>query len=332
MHSFKEFKELSEISHESWEKYYNLYLVLNHHEKPDLKHNTLEDFCDYIDRSSKKLDKFSLILFFRDDLCVGFLQIWVEEIDTDDEELCVKTDFIDDGSIKVLIEDVKRYILDYYSTAQKLTLTTLTNGGEYLADKLNLRSKHVERNYILELKNINTDIIYNWITAIEASNPDKKVIFFKEIPLNLLEDYCKVLSFIENAMPDEPGNELEVVEPEDVSEDQAEMKEANEIVYSNVVINKENKIEAINRVYINQNKPKKICQWQLGCAENCSGKGYGKWLLSTMYSKIIEEFSGIDYVLVDTHPSNLTMIYLFGKIGFEYYYTLKTYGEQNEIL
>jgi len=324
MYTFKEYMDLTEINSEIWLKYHTLYLALNCNEKPDLGYDTPADYCDHIHKISKALNNFHLILFFQNDSCVGFMQIWIEENDSE-EEICLKTDFTNLQVIQELIDDIEKIVLTACSSAKLLSLSSSTNGVEYLAQRLNLRSKHIERNYIFELKNVNRNLLQTWKSTLEAANPDNKILFFKEIPRNLLDDYCAVLTFIENEMPDEPGNLKVIVDKDEIIKDEADLKNDNEIVYSNIIINRENKIEALNRVFINQNNLKRIYQWQIGCAADHSGKGYGKWLLSTMYLKIIEEFPEIKYIIVDTHPSNLAMISLLERIGFDYYFTLKSY-------
>ena len=324
MYTFKEYRDLTEINNETWLKYHTLYLALNCHEKPDLRYDTPQDYYAHIQQISKVLDNFHLILFFQDDSCVGFMQLWIEKNDSE-EEVCLKTDFTNPQVIQELINNIEKIVLTVCYSAKLLSLSSSSHGVEYLAQRLNLRSKHIERNYILEFKNINSDLLQTWRSALQAANPDNKILFFKQIPRNILADYCNVLTFIENEMPDEPGNQAVIVEKDEILQDEADLKKDNEIVYSNIIINSENKIEALNRVFINRNNLKRIFQWQIGCAANHSGKGYGKWLLSTMYLKIIEKFPEIKYIIVDTHPSNLAMISLLEKIGFDYYFTLKSY-------
>ena len=118
-------------------------------------------------------------------------------------------------------------------------------------------------------------------------------------------------------MPDEPGNPPEIVNPQDFRATQIQMKSRNQSFYSVVAV-RDNIIIGINRLYIDKNGDSKVWQNQIGVREDMRNKGIAKWMLASIYDKILSSYPQISEIYVDTHPSNKPMRNVLSQFGFQY--------------
>lgn len=175
---------------------------------------------------------------------------------------------------------------------------------------------HIEYHLKLDIGNIKKDVLQKW--SSDFGDNSIKIEQFETIPEIIITEYCNKLSYIENSMPDEPGNDKVIIKPEDI-------RNENNILSFVLIKNKE--ILGISRVYINTKDSSNIYQAQIGIYERYRGKGLAKLLLSYSYLHFLRENEGLSSITVDTHPSNMVMISLFEHIGFEYTHTEKIYNK-----
>lgn len=173
------------------------------------------------------------------------------------------------------------------------------------------RLVHIEMNLKLEVSKLNFNIIKEW-KNLNLCDYD----IYLKVPSIKIDEYCNVLSYIENAMPDEPGNQEVVVEANEV---------INEEDTISVVIKEEGSIIGISRVFIDNDDPTKLYQAQIGVIKGYTGKGYGKFLMGLTYSYIFENYKLLDSMTVDTHPTNKPMIKILENLGYEYTHTENIY-------
>lgn len=175
---------------------------------------------------------------------------------------------------------------------------------------------HIEMNFKLEVNKINLKEIKKWNEQNSRNNSGFHLTFYQIIPKEILEDYCYKLSYIENAMPDEPGSDEVIVLA-------SEIREESNILSAIITYN--NNIVGISRIFLDPDNPEYAYQGQIGIYKNFSGKGLAKWLLATTFLKLMNEYPEIKYITVDTHPSNKVMISLLERIGFNYTHTERIY-------
>jgi len=168
----------------------------------------------------------------------------------------------------------------------------------------------------LTFKEINIELLNQWKNSITSN--DFSISTYNGIPENLIASYCKVLTQIENDMPDEPGNE-------EVSIDKNEIRNEKNVI-SYILFNK-NEIIGISRFFVNSSYDTNIYQAQFGILDPYRHKGLAKFLLSFSYNTLLNSHAQLEYITVDTHPSNNVIIDLFSKIGFRYTHTETIYRD-----
>lgn len=188
-----------------------------------------------------------------------------------------------------------------------------------------------ESEYILKKNNINRDILDDWIEKVSQMNKNIRLEYFTTIPDSYLIQYTEVLEEIENAMPTEIEEPHYKVSAADLKNEEKELETSNKKVLSSIATDEKGNIIGINRVFINNSDLSSIRQWQIGIVKTYRGKGIAKWMKSDMYKKLFEEYSELESIGSDTHPSNKSMITIMKSIGFEYLYTIKEYEDGRKV-
>lgn len=170
---------------------------------------------------------------------------------------------------------------------------------------------HVEMNFKLDINEINVEKIMQWKDLDLCS-----LKILNSVPSNILDEYCTVLSHIENSMPDEPGNPEVTVTPQEIN--------SEEDVLSLVLLHKD-RIVGISRIFIDTEDSQYLYQGQIGIFKGYTNKGFGKFLMGITYSYILSNYKDAKYITVDTHPTNKPMIKLLEGTGFKYTHTENIY-------
>lgn len=168
---------------------------------------------------------------------------------------------------------------------------------------------HIEYNMKLNMSSINLKLLELWNTL--PSNERLKIEIFDSVPKEYIPEYSRVLSDIENSMPDEPGN------PE-VTVHESEISNEDEVI--SILLFYNSKLIGISRVFTNTDCIS-VYQGQIGILGDYHNLGFGKLLLAKTYHYLYKSFEHLKEVTVDTHPDNVKMIYLLEQLGFQYTHT-----------
>lgn len=145
-------------------------------------------------------------------------------------------------------------------------------------------------------------------------------IFYYDVPDDIIEEYCTLVTQIENFEVPSGGLELKWnYTPEMRRQFEAHYKERGYEWISMVSREKDGTISGVTDIVYPTSEPYKIFQELTGVLPAYQKRGIGKWLKAEMAFYIKDKYSNIKYLTTGNANENAAMLSINERMGYKYY-------------
>jgi len=328
-----------ETSHETWEKYHQLneklfseiYIKEQLPNRESVEKNliignpdyNLTRFIVYQDDSKRKLiARFSIGIvkentdFYNENKEIGLVEIEVD------------ADFRRQGLGTEILRIVTRKLLD--KKCKFFEVKSAYPSGMNFCQKFGAKITNLKIKNILDMKDVDWDIVYNWINEGQEKNPDVIIEGFPGHSEKNIERYCELLAELENDSPtvvEEGDQEVkEIIDPTRYREYFANLKKNNKSSYTFRSIEPDGQFSALTELFYSKiNNPEYLGQGLTGVKKQYRGRGLAKWLKALMLVYIKENLPEAKYWITGNAQHNTAMLSINKRLGFKPYYEYRLY-------
>jgi GNAT superfamily N-acetyltransferase len=147
---------------------------------------------------------------------------------------------------------------------------------------------------------------------------DSQIEFFFTVPEDIIEDYAKIFTEVENQAPiDDLEFKGMIFSKELLREREENEKKKGNIMLTAITKEDNGDISGLTEVTYNPHKSTLIYQSLTGVKDKYRGKGLGKWLKAAMLLRIREDFPEVKIVITGNANSNAPMLSINDRLGFK---------------
>ena len=223
-----------------------------------------------------------------------------------------------------LLEMVFKKFIDYDEKSNSLAIQSEEGMNDYVTDLYDARIGSTLAFYELNVKEANVEKIDAWLAEAPAKFPNLRIVFYNEIPDDLLEEYA---AFYMQLWGDMPANSA-LGETKITAESlKAAQQPGPYRAYRYVVFNEANQLVAKTYVVLNPKQPQVVDQYMTGVMEKYRGRGLSKWIKAAMFKKLVTEFPALEKITTEAHPENHGSRELSKRMGYK-----RTGGEKGFLI
>lgn len=217
-----------------------------------------------------------------------------------------------------LLEEIAKIAQSNHKTVL-ITFAREEDGKKFL-NTINSKVVLTYRENRLYIKDINWELIRSWIKEGEKLNPETKIMSFNYVPDDLLENYCKTLTFAINQQP--RGNLAlgdRVTTPENYRKREEAGKKAGRLREIVVTLEKDKTISGLTvltKIGSNENV---LDQGLTGVLIEFRGRKLGKWIKAQQLVNIRSKYPNLEYIITGNAEINAPMLSINNRLGFKKY-------------
>lgn len=173
-------------------------------------------------------------------------------------------------------------------------------------------------------KDLDWEMIQNWIKEGKQKNSETKLMIVEEVPDDIVEEYCKTLTFAGNQAPRDrlEGGDF-VMTPENYKKNEREAKIMKIEKHIALTLEKNGEVSGLTELmYYTQNNT--LSQGLTAVLENYRGRKIGKWLKASLLVHIRNKYK-VAYIKTFNAESNDSMLSINTRLGYEKYSELINY-------
>ena len=216
---------------------------------------------------------------------------------------------------KGVAKELMNYIYEHAKSKNKYVIISNTNeksstdfikhvGGIVAQTKIESRAY---------LKNIDWNMINEWIENGEKKNPNSKIEFFETVPDSLMSTYLTMFNETMNQIPKDEFAMEELTLDKKAIRDH-EMGNTSLIA---LCMEPNGDISSLTELTHSPTKKQSVRQGFTSTVDKYRGRGLGKWVKAIMLRKAKNEFDGVEYISTHNVTSNAPMLHINNKIGFK---------------
>ena len=200
--------------------------------------------------------------------------------------------------------------------------------------RLGAEPRMVERGSRLDLREVDWDMVDRWIGEGEAGSPAATLTLYpREVPDEVLEDYCPALSELLNTMPWEGLDHGDIVVTPEIARDQRARVAAIGAETPTCMIHEaDGSLAGITDVIRHPYEPAIIRQMFTGVHPRARRRGVGRWLKAKMLRHVRETYPDAVWITTENAGSNAAMLGINHALGFKLYRTYTFYQVGRETL
>ncbi len=168
------------------------------------------------------------------------------------------------------------------------------------------------------LKDINWDMINDWIKQGSERNSDVTIRFFERVPDDIIDEFCKMYTETINQVP---MGDLDVKDltftPETLRREEEDRAKIGRIKHTVITIQPNGEISAMSELMYSPTNPKIMHQGLTSTREKYRGNGLGKWVKALMLNKIKKEYTDVEFISTGNATTNAPMLSINKRIGFK---------------
>ncbi|HUT82076.1 MAG TPA: GNAT family N-acetyltransferase [Candidatus Bathyarchaeia archaeon] len=214
---------------------------------------------------------------------------------------------------KILVKKAENY-----GNITTIQSNTVQDSGKRFSEKLGgiLANESSEKR--CKIEEIDWSLMNNWkekgeeLTQKEGIHID----IFQKCPEEIIDEFCKVYTEINNQQPRGNSESRHIVTPEIRRLQEQRYKEKNVEWQTIIARVKKESIIGLTEIIYDPEMSYKIEQELTGVLDNYRGKGLGKWLKAEMLYIILKEYPEVKYIQTGNAVTNDSMISINIKIGF----------------
>lgn len=223
-----------------------------------------------------------------------------------------------------IISKLKEKGCKYFQT------TTYYPSGMRFSEKLGAKLTNIETQNRLYLDDVNWLLVEKWIIEGKKGNPDVKIENFFGVSEEDVDEYCEVMTELENEAPtledDEDQKFKEIYTPKRYREFVEEMDKRKFKVFTFRTREVDGTISGMTEIFFsNDCNPERISVGLTGVKKNYRGKGIGKWLKASMMLYIKDNLLDREYIVTGNADHNAPMLSINNRLGFKPYLQRRDY-------
>jgi len=197
--------------------------------------------------------------------------------------------------------------VDYDEKSNYLSVHSTKGLNDHISNLQDVYVGYTSGTYGLNVEEANMEKIDTCLTEALTKFPNLNMVFYAEIPANLLEEYAALLTQLVNDIPPISDGDKTNYTAEIIKEVQEATKLRNYCTYRYMIFNETHQLIATTNVFINLKKPEEVYQLITGVLKKYRGRGLGKWLKAVMFKKLVADFPKLEKIetVIDVvnHPS-----------------------------
>lgn len=226
--------------------------------------------------------------------------------------------------LKKIVPEMKDAGCKYFET------TTAYSSGMNFCEKFGAKIINIEAQNRLYIKNLNWEMVEKWINEGQKRNPEVKIEGFYGISEKNIEEYCELMTELENEAPtlEEEDEERfkDIYTPKRYREFVDHLKERTYTLYTLRTIEPDGKVSGLTEIFFsNENLPERVNTGLTGVKSIYRGRGLGKWLKASMMQYIKEKLPKTEYIVTGNADHNAPMLSINNRLGFKQYLQQKSY-------
>lgn len=182
-------------------------------------------------------------------------------------------------------------------------------------DKIGAEKALVMRENRSYFKDLDWKMVQNWIEEGKEKNPVTKLMIVEEVPDDIIEEYCKTLTFAGNQAPRDrlEGGDY-VTTPESYKKNEERAKIMKTKKYIALTVEKNGEVSGLTELsYYTQNNT--MSQGLTAVLENYRGRKIGKWLKASLLVHIKDKYK-VEYINTFNAESNDSMLSINRRLGY----------------
>jgi GNAT superfamily N-acetyltransferase len=203
---------------------------------------------------------------------------------------------------------------------KKILITeTFVPEAKKFFESLGAKVGQVATDNVLKVKNIDKDMLKEWIQEGEKKNPKTTIkTVVNRIPEEEVEEFCK--SFTE-AAKDEPKDDLEkgdeIFTVRELREKEAEDQKVGAKIITTYTIEEDKTISGFSVMKSYPGREKQLLQSLTGVLARHRGRKLGKWVKAKTLLYALEIIPEAEEIITGNADSNESMLYINKKMGFK---------------
>ena len=172
----------------------------------------------------------------------------------------------------------------------------------------------------LVMDEVNWSMVDEWITKGESLNKTTKLITCTEIPDEIIEQYTKFYTEVNNQQPlgDLDVDDIKIT-PETMRIREKEFKELGNISYTKITIEEDGEISGMTEMARKPGEDTILSQGLTGVKLTHRGRKLGKWLKAAMLKEMREKYPQVKVVKTGNADVNAPMLSINNRLGFKPY-------------
>ena len=168
------------------------------------------------------------------------------------------------------------------------------------------------------VKVIDWEMMSSWSHEGIKKSPNTKLIFNDTVPEDIIEQYAKIFTEINNQVP---RDELELNDiistPKTIRKEEEDRKALERTKIGVLAIEENGEISSLSEVFYSPTNNSQVSQGLTGTVEKYRSNGLGKWVKAELFLKVKNEYPSVEYVATHNATSNEPMLSINERIGFK---------------
>ena len=223
-----------------------------------------------------------------------------------------------------------KLVLDLKNKNCKLIKTSaILESGRDFCEKYGAKLTNVRVNNRLYVSDINWNMINQWIKEGKEKNPNVSLETFHIAPEENIQEYCELLTVLENEVPSfevEEDRTKEIFTPKRYREYEELLAKQGSEMYTIRTIEEDGHISGMTEIYYSkENNTERVNTGFTGVKHLDRGRGLGKLLKASMMLYVRDNLPETEYIATGNAEHNAPMLSINNRLGFKPYYQQNSY-------
>ncbi len=255
---------------------------------------------------------------WKNDIENGILCFSIEFKEDSHKRFTYLESYMNDQSLEAgLLELIFEEFLEYDEASKSLAIHSRDGLNDYVEEMFDAAVGANAAWYELNINEAKQEKIEAWLSEAPNKFPKLRIVFYQEIPDELLEEYATLFTQFANDIPVPPEIGDNTCTAASVKSYQEAIKLRSHTNYIYLVFNEDNQMIALTNVSVNLKQTQSVDQSMTGVRADYRGRGLSKWLKSAMFTKLVADFPDLEVIETEAHPDNLPSIQMSKQMGFK---------------